>query len=89
MKEQTFFPDPAMDRLMKVVFGLAADLHAVRTRCRALEDVLARNGAIAKDAVENWQPSPEAQAANEKELHSSIAALMYACKGGTKENDNA
>lgn len=89
MKEQTFFADPAMDRMMKVVFGLAADLHAVRTRCRALEDILVRNGAMGKDAVENWQPSPEAQAANEKELQASIATLMKACAGDNKENENA
>ena len=79
MKEQTFFADPAIDRLMNVVFSLAADLHTVRTRCRALEGVLVSAGAITPNAVENWRPGPEQLAAVDKDLEATVRALFAAC----------
>ena len=84
MKEQTFFADPAIDRLMNVVFGLAAELHTVRTRCRALEDVLVSAGTISPTAVENWKPSPEKQAAADQELQATVKALFAACIPGAR-----
>lgn len=81
MKEQTFFSDPAIDRIMNVVLGLAAELHTVRTKCHALEDLLVKGGVISATAVEAWTPSPEIRAVAEQELQASVKGLIDACLG--------
>ena len=52
--EQTFFPDPAIDRLMGVVFNLASELQVLRERMLVLEHLLASGGKIAEGAVEEF-----------------------------------
>jgi len=61
MKEQTFFADPAIDKIMATVLALAAELHIARTRQRALESILVNANLIAPEAVSTWQPDPAAQ----------------------------
>ncbi|GIU82804.1 MAG: hypothetical protein D6687_05230 [Acidobacteria bacterium] len=53
MKEQTFFNDPAVDRLMGVVFQLASEVYILKDRVKALEKLLEENGIIPAEAVEN------------------------------------
>jgi hypothetical protein len=42
--EQIFFADPAIDRLVGMVFALTAEVHVMRDRLSLLEDALQRNG---------------------------------------------
>ncbi len=42
--EQTFFSDPAIDRLVGMVFALTAEVNAMRDRLALLEDALQRHG---------------------------------------------
>ena len=42
--EQTFFDDPAIDRLMGTVIALAAEVYVLRDRLGRLERRLAENG---------------------------------------------
>ena len=58
--EQTFFPDPAVDRVMGVLFNLAAEVQVLRERNRVLEQLLAAKGVLAQDEVERFRGS-EAQ----------------------------
>jgi hypothetical protein len=44
--EQTFFPDPAADRLMGVLFNLAAEVQVLRDRNRVLENLLETKGLL-------------------------------------------
>jgi len=44
--EQTFFPDPAADRLMGVLFNLAAEVQVLRDRNRVLENLLESKGLL-------------------------------------------
>jgi hypothetical protein len=44
--EQTFFADPAIDRLVGMVFALTAEVHVLRDRLALLEAALAERGAI-------------------------------------------
>jgi hypothetical protein len=62
--EQTFFADPATDRLLGLVFNLAAELQVTRERVRLLEHVLEQHGVIPRGALE----SVDAGAAIETEL---------------------
>jgi len=42
--EQTFFADPAIDRLVGMVFALSAEVHAMRDRLALLEHALTQQG---------------------------------------------
>lgn len=53
---QTFFDDPALDRLVAVTVSLAAEVQVLRDRQRALESVLRRHGIDAATEIERWEP---------------------------------
>jgi hypothetical protein len=55
--EQTFFPDPAVDRVMGVLFNLAAEVQVLRERNRVLEHLLVAKGVLEPDAVERFRGS--------------------------------
>jgi hypothetical protein len=44
--EQTFFPDPALDRAFGVVMALATEVWVLRDRLHAIEGQLAERGAL-------------------------------------------
>lgn len=44
--EQTFFADPAIDRLVGMVFALTAEVHVMRDRLALLEDALRQRGVV-------------------------------------------
>jgi hypothetical protein len=60
-QEQVFFDDPAVDRVMAVLFQLATDHYVLHDRVRALEELLVRSGTVAADAL-NAPPTDEAAA---------------------------
>lgn len=70
--EQTFFADPAVDRLLGMVFSLTAELHVLRDRVALLESVLAGRGAL--DAAQLNDAVPDG--ALEAQLAASRAALV-------------
>lgn len=49
--EQTFFPDPALDRALGIVMALATEVYVLRDRLFALERQLAERGVLARDAL--------------------------------------
>jgi hypothetical protein len=53
--EQTFFADPAIDRLVGMVFALTAEVHVMRDRLALLEDALRKRG-IDLSTLENAVP---------------------------------
>ncbi len=60
-QEQVFFDDPAVDRVMAVVFSLAVEHYVLHDRVRALEALLVQKGAITADSL-NAPPTDEAAA---------------------------
>jgi hypothetical protein len=61
--ETTYFPDPHLDRTLRLVWQLAGELQVTRQRLAALEAVLARTGAVPAGAVDDFHPHPsEAEA---------------------------
>jgi ABC-type uncharacterized transport system YnjBCD ATPase subunit len=44
--EQTYFADPAIDRLVGMVFALTAEVHVMRDRLALLEDALKQRGLV-------------------------------------------
>ena len=73
MPDLTFFPDPAVDRVLGVVMELAQEVYALRQRLGALEGTAGEeSGTEARDAFvarmlvpltyERESPAPEFQA---------------------------
>jgi hypothetical protein len=73
--EQTFFADPALDRLMGVVMALATEVYVLRDRLRALEARLAESGTLRPGALDA-DPSPEELAASAAEREAFVANLL-------------
>ena len=61
--EQTYFPDPAVDRVMGVVFNLAAELQVLRDRVRVLEHLLEAKGVVARSAIDGFRGTAEQEEA--------------------------
>ena len=55
--EQTFFADPAIDRLVGMVFSLTAEVHVLRDRMKLLEDALAQRGLVDPAALDAMIPA--------------------------------
>lgn len=70
--EQTFFADPAIDRLVGMVFSLTAEVHVLRDRMQLLEDALAQRGLLDPAALDAMIP----EGALEARIAADRAALV-------------
>lgn len=50
--EQQFFPDPAVDRVMGVLFNLMGEVQVLRERVQVLEHALAEQGVVAAERLD-------------------------------------
>ena len=75
LPEQTFFPDPALDRAMGVVMALATEVHVLRDRLRALEAALAIGGFLDREAL-SGAPTPGEAAALLADRDAFVAHLL-------------
>ncbi len=64
MREQIFFKDEAIDRLLGVVLQLAGEVYILKDRNQALEKILTEKGLTAADEIENSDTKIDA---NERE----------------------
>jgi hypothetical protein len=55
---QTFFPDPAVDRLTATILRLAEELWVLTERFAAFEALVVRHGAVPAEALAGFQFSP-------------------------------
>jgi hypothetical protein len=60
--EQTFFPDPALDRAFGVVMALAQEVWVLRDRMAAMEAQLADRGVLQIEKL-NEEPAQDERAA--------------------------
>jgi len=54
--EQTFFADPAIDRLVGMIFSLTAEVHVLRDRLALLEDALRERGVVDTSRLDSAVP---------------------------------
>jgi hypothetical protein len=78
--EQTFFDDPALDRVFTVVMALATELWVTKDRVAALEAALASAGSVDPAALDA-EPSPEERAARAAERDAFVQHLMEGLLG--------
>ena len=74
--EQTYFPDPAADRIMGVVFNLAAEVQVLRDRVRVLEHLLEQKGVVARGAIDGFRGSEEAERAMAEDRGEYVRHLL-------------
>jgi len=74
--EQTFFKDPAIDRVLGVTMALASEVYVLRDRLRALEARLTEAGFVAQGALDA-EPSPDELARNAADREAFVAHLMH------------
>lgn len=75
--EQTFFPDPALDRAFGVVMALAQEVWVLRDRVAAMEAQLAERGALDIARLDE-EPKADERAA---ERDAFVAHLMQNLMG--------
>ena len=78
--EQTFFPDPAIDRVLGVVMALATEVYVLRDRTRALEAQLAARGQVDRAALDA-EPDAEGLAAARADRDAFVRHLMQPLMG--------
>jgi hypothetical protein len=74
--EQTYFPDPAADRLMGVVFNLAAEVQVLRDRVQVLEHLLEQKGVLARSAIDGFHGSEDAERAMAEDRREYVRHLL-------------
>jgi hypothetical protein len=74
--ELQFFADPAIDRLLGVVFNLAGEVQVLRDRLQILEAVLEQQHSIAPGAVNAHTASAQLQASLEAERAAYVKNLF-------------
>ncbi len=83
--EQTFFEDPAVDRLLGVILALGAETYVLRDRVARLEEALEKGGVLQPGATEAPR-SPEAASRAAKDREAFVAALMENLLARQKSN---
>jgi hypothetical protein len=79
--EQTFFDDPAIDRLLAMVMTLAAELHVTRDRLACLEMLLESGQPVTREALERFQPSDEQKERLDAARKALSSELMFCTMG--------
>ena len=74
--EQTFFTDPAIDRIMGVLMSLAGEVYVLRDRMRVLEARLSEQGVLAPGALDSWTPTPEQAQATQADRDAFVTHLL-------------
>ena len=78
--EQTFFPEPALDRAMGIIMALATEVYVMRDRQFALERQLAERGALDLARLDA-EPAPAEAATMAAEREAFVAHLMSSVLG--------
>ena len=85
--DQTFFDDPAVDRLLGAVMTLAAELHVTRDHVRVLAKLLVDKGVLRADELAAFVPDANTAHDWDAARDTFIASLMGALQGITHARD--
>ncbi len=78
--EQTFFDDPALDIAVAMIMTLATELQVTRDRLRSLEVLLEKQGVLAADALDGYEPDEEESKRLGSDREAFVASLFEAIK---------
>lgn len=74
--EQTFFQDPAIDRVLAVVMALSAEVWVLNDKLRALETLLDRQGVVSRDDLDSYVPDAESSETTTAARQAFVRTLM-------------
>ena len=78
LPEQTFFADPALDRLMGITMALASEVYVLRSRLRQLERALDAGGVLPAGGAAS---SAELAQAERQDADAFVAHILQAALG--------
>lgn len=79
--EQTFFADPAVDRLVGMVFALMAEVHVLRDRLALLESELERRGVVDPAVLDTLIPEGALEARIARDRAGLVQHLLEGLQG--------
>ena len=79
--EQTFFADPAIDRLVGMIFSLTAEVHVLRDRLALLEDALKERGLVDTSLLDTAVPEGALEARIAKERAALVQHMFEGLPG--------
>ena len=79
--EQTFFADPAIDRLVGMVFALTAEVHVLRDRLALLENELIQRGVVDPAALDSAIPEGALEAKIAKDRTALVQHVLEGLHG--------
>jgi hypothetical protein len=79
--EQTFFADPAIDRLVGMVFALTAEVHVLRDRLALLEDALRQRGVVDVALLDTAVPEGALEARIAKDRGALVQHVLEGLQG--------
>jgi hypothetical protein len=74
--EQTFFNDPATDRLLGMIMTLSAEVWVLSDRMRSIEHLLDTRGVLTRTDLDAYQPDAESAQAIASDRQAFVKALM-------------
>jgi hypothetical protein len=80
-----FFSDPEIDRLLAITVRLMTEHSVLTERVKALESLLVESGAISRDGLEAFEPSPEQDAEWAQERFRLIKDVLESGANITKQ----
>jgi len=81
-RKPQYFADPATDKLLSMVLALTQELSVARDRIDTLERLLAREGVLAAQTVEDYLPTAE-EASERGERRAAMLRRVF--RGAEKE----
>jgi len=78
--EQTFFDDPAVDRVLGVVMALATEVYVLRDRLRTVERQLENTGQLDRGLLDA-EPSLDDLALDAADREAFVSGLMQNLQG--------
>jgi hypothetical protein len=79
--EQAFFADPAIDRLVGMIFSLTAEVHVLRDRLALLEDALKERGLVDTSLLDSAVPEGALEARIAKERAALVQHVFEGLPG--------
>ena len=87
-----FFDDPAIDKLLAMLMGLAGEVSVLRDRLDTVERLAEQNKLFTRSEVENYQPDEDAlreRAALRAVFLSEVTRIIEAELEGMQDEDDA
>jgi hypothetical protein len=70
-----FTNNPYVDSVITSLTALSANVWAIQRRMKIVEALLEKHGAVTRDMIEQYQPTPEEATAWRKERNSFVAEI--------------